>query len=72
MAWEIPKSAFDETLAAYYLSFVPGVTYKQFVRYVQWSHENEIIMNPVTFIASVRKLSNDEAAEIMIYGQSEN
>lgn len=34
MAWEIPKSAFDKELAEYYLSFVPGVTYQQFVRYV--------------------------------------
>ncbi|GAA3264537.1 hypothetical protein GCM10017706_26320 [Lactococcus lactis subsp. hordniae] len=34
-AWGIPKSAFDKELAEYFLSFVPGVTYQQFVRYVQ-------------------------------------
>lgn len=66
MAWKIPDGAFDEELAEYYLSFVPGVTYKQFVRYVKWAHEKEIVMNPVTFIASVKQISNEEATKIML------
>lgn len=70
MAWEIPKSAFDKELAEYYLSFVPGVTYQQFIRYVKWAHEKEIVMNPVTFIASVKKISNESATELMIYGEA--
>lgn len=70
MAWEIPKSAFDNKLASYYLNFVPGVTYQQFVRYVKWSHEKEIVMNPVTFISSVKKISKEAATEIMIYGEA--
>lgn len=70
MAWKIPKSAFDKELAGYYLSFVPGVTYQQFVRYVKWVHEKEIVMNPVTFIASIKKISNEAATEIMTCGEA--
>lgn len=65
MAWKIPDGAFDKELAKYYLSFMPGVTYKQFVRYVKWAHEKEIVMNPVTFISSVKQISNEEATKIM-------
>lgn len=70
MAWKIPESAFDKKLAKYYLSFVPGVTYQQFVRYVRWAHEKEIVMSPATFIASVKKIDNEAATEIMIYGEA--
>ena len=64
MAWTLKKRALDEGLSEYYRSFIPGITHKQYCRYVEKAYEEEIVLSPITFIAIVKGIDNEKATEI--------
>lgn len=44
MAWTLKKRALDDGLSEYYRSFIPGITHKQYCRYVEKAYEEEIVV----------------------------
>jgi hypothetical protein len=64
MAWTLKKKALDEGLSEYYRSFIPGITHKQYCRYVEKAYKEEIVLSPITFIAIVKGIDNEKATEI--------
>ena len=64
MAWTLKKRALDDGLSEYFRSFIPGITHKQYCRYVEKAYEEEIVLSPITFIAIVKGIDNEKATEI--------